>query len=132
MDWSHFASRRYYSVRWDQRNSVCSCRRCHKEFSDGLVLGQVAAIDRIWGAGTALLMENTARQYPSIKGTVLDALEFRLSLEKYFKHLIDALTTGVAGLDECRDTVWTDWGMPLTLNTKETHGSRTHQTVNLR
>ena len=78
-------------------------------------MGQVNAIDRIWGSGTALLMENTARQYPSIKGTMLETVEFRLSLEKYFKNLIDALATGVAGPEECKETVWVDWGMPITL-----------------
>ena len=84
-------------------------------------MGQIAAIDGMWGVGTALLMENTARQYPSIKGTMLETVEFRLSLEKYFKHLINALTIGAAGPEECRETAWTDWGMPLTLNKGGTH-----------
>ena len=131
MHWSHLCSRRYYSVRWDQRNSICSCERCHREFGAGLVVRQVAAIDRMWGSGTAELLENTVRQYPTIKSTYLNTVDFRLSLEKYFLQLTHALEAGTVTPSECRDAVWTDWGMPITTNTKETHGFRIHKTVNL-
>ena len=113
MDWSHLCSRRFYSVRWDQRNSLCSCRKCHREYGAGLVVSQVAAIDQMWGSGTAKMLEETVRQYPSIKGTHLNTVDFRLDLEKYFLQLIHALETETASPAECRATVWTDWGMPL-------------------
>ena len=71
------------------------------------------AVDKMWGVGTAVLLEQTVRAYPSIKGTYLNDIDFRLSLEKYFKDLTAALESGISKPQECIQTVWTDWGMPL-------------------
>jgi len=110
---SHMVSRKWYCVRWRQENLLCSCPKCHLQWGDGMVTRQIAAIERMWGAGTAQLMEDTARAYPSIKGTNLNSVDFRLSLEEYFLDLIEALESGTVSPAECKDTVWTDWGMPL-------------------
>ena len=60
-------------------------------------------INEIWGSGTTDDLELTASQCTSIKGTLLDTVDFRLQLEKYFKELIKLLDEGV-NPEECMNS----------------------------
>lgn len=112
LDWSHYISRRYAILRWDQRNSIASCRKCHQQYSDGFNKPMQEAIDRIWGEGTISRLEKIAMNYPTIKGTHLDLVDFRLSLESHYKQLIDCLESGISA-KECMEAIYTDegWGI---------------------
>jgi hypothetical protein len=70
------------------------------------------AIDRIWGDGTVAKLEKIAMQYPSIKGTPLDTVDFRLELEDYYKQLIKYLEKGIPP-DEVMNAVESSWGMEI-------------------
>ena len=121
VDWSHYISRRYTIVRWDMRNSIPQCRKCHQQYSDGFNGPMIEALDRIWGGGTANKLDRIARQYPSIKGTHLDLVDFRLELETYYKHLIQSLEQGCTA-QECREAIYSDegWGIQINEDNKET------------
>ena len=114
VDWSHCISRRYTIVRWDMRNSIPQCRKCHQQYSDGFNGPMIEALDRIWGDGTTKKLELIARQYPSIKGTHLDLVDFRLELETYYKNLIQSLEQGSTA-QECREAIYSDegWGIQI-------------------
>ena len=114
LDWSHYISRRYCIVRWDMRNSIPQCRKCHQQYGDGFNGPMIEAINRIWGSGTTDKLERTARQYPSIKGTNLDLVDFRLELETYYKKLIQALEQGISA-QECMEAIYSDegWGIQI-------------------
>ncbi len=112
LDWSHYISRRYAILRYDQRNSIASCRKCHQQYSDGFNKPMQDAIDRIWGAGTVERLEKTAMQYPTIKGTPLDTIEFRLELEDYYKQLIKYLEKGMSP-DDVMKAVESSWGKEI-------------------
>jgi hypothetical protein len=94
LDWSHYISRRHLIVRWDIRNSLPMCRTCHQAYGDGINSPMQKRINEIWGEGTTEELESHATQCSSIKGTYLDQIEFRLSLEKYFKELTLLLQEG--------------------------------------
>ena len=70
------------------------------------------AIDRIWGDGTVAKLEKIAMQYPSIKGTPLDTIEFRLELEDYYKQLIKYLEKGMSP-DDVMKAVESSWGKEI-------------------
>ena len=95
LDWSHYISRRYAVIRWDQRNSIACCRKCHQQYGDGINKPHQETVNRIWGKDTALRLEKIAMQYQTIKGTPLDTIDFRLKLELYYKKLIKLLEEGM-------------------------------------
>ena len=74
----------------------------------------IDAINRIWGEGTTDKLELTARNYPTIKGTNLDLVDFRLELEDYYKKLIEALEQGISA-QECMEAIYSDegWGIHI-------------------
>ena len=115
IDWSHYISRRYTIIRYDMRNSIPQCRRCHQQYGDGFNRPMIDAINRIWGEGTTDKLELIARQYPSIKGTHLDLVDFRLELEAYYKQLINCLEQGISA-QECMESIYSDegWGITIT------------------
>ena len=111
VDWSHYISRRYLIVRFDMRNSLPQCRKCHQQYTDGFNGPMIQAINRIWGKGTTNKLEKIASQYPSIKGSYLDKVEFRLELETYYKKLIQALKSGMSHEDITKNVFTSDgWG----------------------
>ena len=112
LDWSHYISRRYSILRYDQRNGLAMCRKCHNQYGDGFNSPMQKAIDRIWGDGTVAKLEKIAMQYPSIKGTPLDTVDFRLELEDYYKQLIKYLEKGMPP-DEVMNAVESSWGMEI-------------------
>ena len=112
LDWSHYISRRYSILRYDQRNGLAMCRKCHNQYGDGFNSPMQKAIDRIWGDGTVAKLEKIAMQYPSIKGTPLDTVDFRLELEDYYKQLIKYLEKGIPP-DEVMNAVESSWGMEI-------------------
>ena len=69
-------------------------------------------IDRIWGDGTVAKLEKIAMQYPTIKGTPLDTVDFRLELEEYYKQLVKYLEKGISP-DEVMKTVESGWGLEI-------------------
>ena len=81
LDWSHAISRRYVILRWNMKASIPQCRKCHQAYGDGFNSAMINAIDRIWGSGTYQQLEKIAMNYPTIKGTNLDLVDFRLELE---------------------------------------------------
>ena len=114
LDWSHYISRRYVIVRWTMTNSLPQCRKCHQQYGDGFNRPMIDAINRIWGEGTTDKLELTARNYPTIKGTNLDLVDFRLELEDYYKKLIEALEQGISA-QECMEAIYSDegWGIHI-------------------
>ena len=73
------------------------------------------AIDRIWGEGTVKELELIARQYPTIKGTHLDLVDFRLELETYYKKLIHCLNNGISP-QECMESIYSNEGWGININ----------------
>jgi len=112
LDWSHYLSRRYTILRWDQRNSLAMCRKCHNQYGDGFNSPFQKSLDRIWGEGTVVKLEKIAMQYPTIKGTPLDTVDFRLELEEYYKQLVRYLEKGISP-DEVMKTVESSWGLEI-------------------
>jgi len=112
LDWSHYISRRYSILRYDQRNGLAQCRKCHNQYGDGFNSPMQKAIDRIWGEGTVGKLEKIAMQYPTIKGTPLDTVDFRLELEEYYKQLVKYLEKGISP-DEVMKTVESSWGLEI-------------------
>ena len=114
LDWSHYISRRYCILRWDMRNSLPMCRRCHNDYGDGFNSRMIESINKIWGPGTTYKLERIAKQYPSIKGTHLDLIDFRLELEVYYKELIHCLENGISR-QECMEAIYSDegWGIRM-------------------
>ena len=114
LDWSHYISRRYTIVRWNIMNAIPQCRKCHQAYQDGFNRPTIDAINRIWGEGTTDRLEKIAANYPTIKGTKLDQIDFRLELEMYYKKLILCLENGGTA-QECIETAWTEegWGIEI-------------------
>lgn len=112
LDWSHYISRRYTIVRWMPENSLPMCRKCHQAYGDGFNSSMIESINRIHGEGTTNKLEKMAMQYPTIKGTKLDSVDFRLELEKEFKGLIKDLESGTSNQGN-RDSVIPEerWGI---------------------
>jgi hypothetical protein len=100
-------------------NSIPQCRKCHQDFGDGIVTPMIDAINRIWGDGTYQRLEKIAKQYPTIKGTLLDTVEFRLELESYYKQLNHCLERGISA-QECMDTVYSDEGWGISIDEEST------------
>ena len=102
LDWSHYISRNYLIVRWCQKNSVAQCRKCHREYAKGFNTPMMEAINKKWGEGTTMELETMAREHPAIKHTLLNFVEFRMKLEKYYKKLIEFLDRGATS-QQCMD-----------------------------
>ena len=118
VDWSHYISRRYVIVGWDMRNSIPQCRKCHQAYGDGFNRPTIDAINRIWGDGTTDKLELIAQNYPTIKGTHLDLVDFRLELEAYYKQLTEALEQGISA-QECMEAIYSDEGWGIYLDEEE-------------
>ncbi len=113
LDWSHKIGRNSLILRWDERNTISQCRACHRNWEQGITKPMNQALDRLFGGGTAQLLENMARQYPASKGTYLDLVEFRLKLEDYYKKKLRlVLNEGYTQL-ECISKIFTDFGLKI-------------------
>ena len=88
------------------------CRKCHNNYGDGFNSPFQKSLDRIWGEGTVDKLEKIAMQYPTIKGTPLDTIDFRLELEAYYKQLIKYLEKGIPP-DEVMKAVESSWGLEI-------------------
>jgi hypothetical protein len=64
LQWAHILSRRYLQVRWDPRNSVVLCVRCHVYYTHRPLEWERWASDRL-GAGTLAILKDRA-----LRGTV--------------------------------------------------------------
>ena len=91
LDWSHYVSRRHLIVRWDPRNSIASCRKCHQEYGDGINSPMIQAINNKFGEATTHFIEKLTKMHPSIKGLPIDTIDYRLELVKRFKKEIAEL-----------------------------------------
>ena len=88
------------------------------QYGDGFNLPTQQAIDRIWGDGTVVKLEKIAMQYPSIKGTHLDLVDFRLNLEAHYKQLIDCLMQGISA-QECMEAIYSNHGWGIKIDGEE-------------
>ncbi len=99
LDWSHKISRRNLFLRWDERNSIAQCRGCHDKWGCGISIPMNKAIDNIWGDGTSVWLENFAVKNTTIKGTLLDSVDYRLKIESFYKKKLKALREGFIDKD---------------------------------
>ena len=109
MDWSHYISRNYLIVRWDQRNSCCSCRKCHRQYAQGFNSPMMDAINKMWGSGTTIELEKIAADNTCIKNTYLNVVDYRLDLESYYKKLIDCLNADFTFNQINEHYMWNPW-----------------------
>ena len=62
----HFQKRQFMATRWDERNCSSQCSRCNMPATYGGLGGEQykhgLAIDKIYGPGTATLLEGLSRQ----------------------------------------------------------------------
>ena len=113
LDWSHKISRGHLVLRWDERNTISQCRKCHNDWGKGITKPMNMTIDRLFGEGTAQLLENMARQYPVSKGTYLDLVEFRMKLEDYYKKKRTLVLEQGYTQQECIANLYTDFGLKI-------------------
>tara|TARA_R100000278_G_scaffold31387_1_gene28807 strand:+ start:4590 stop:4838 length:249 start_codon:yes stop_codon:yes gene_type:complete len=66
-------------------------------------------IDELWGAGTSVKLETFATRNPTIKGTPLDNVDYRLKLESFYKKKSKALKEGHLTPKECMKTIWEEF-----------------------
>jgi len=104
LDWSHKISRTNLLLRWDERNSIAQCRRCHLDWGNGVTEPLNNAINKLWGEGTTIKLELFSKQNQTIKGTPLDDVEYRLKLEKFYKLKLKA----ILGSYNTEDIIWDD------------------------
>ena len=71
------------------------------------------SIDRLFGEGSAQMLENMARQYPISKGTYLDLVEFRMTLEDYYKKKLRLVRDEGYTQSECIANLYTDFGLKI-------------------
>ena len=60
MDCGHFQSRRYTATRWDEKNAHAQCQACNN-YGSGEQYIHGIEIDALYGAGTAQVLQDTAR-----------------------------------------------------------------------
>jgi hypothetical protein len=113
LDWSHKIGRNNLILRWDERNTISQCRKCHRQWEQGITRPMNLAIDRLFGEGTSQLLENMARQYPISKGTYLDLVEFRLKLEDYYKKKLKLVQVEDYSQSDCIANIFTDFGLKI-------------------
>ena len=113
LDWSHKIGRNHLVLRWDERNTISQCRKCHKNWEQGITKPMNQSIDRLFGDGTSQLLENMARQYPISKGTYLDLVEFRMKLEDYYKKKLKMVSEQGYSQSECISNLYTDFGLKI-------------------
>ena len=109
LDWSHKITRNNLFLRWDERNSITQCRRCHNDWGNGINGPLNKAIDCKWGEGTASKLEIFSKQNQTIKGTLLDDVTYRIKLEEFYKNKLNALTeTNLTDKDKdyIADIIW--------------------------
>ena len=110
MDWSHKVSRNTYSLRWDERNSVCHCIKCHDDWHRGRnIIATHRWIDNEWGYGTSEKLEIYSKRQSIIKDTDLDTVDYRLNLEKFYKLKTKALKEGTMTRDQAKEHTWDDF-----------------------
>jgi len=66
-------------------------------------------IDELWGAGTSERLEIFATRNPTIKGTPIDSVDYRLKLESFYKQKIKALKEGHLSPKESMKTIWEEF-----------------------
>lgn len=110
LDWSHKISRKCFVLRWMEFNTIAVCRQCHLDWGNGITQPTNNAIDRLWGDGTAVRLEELAARYQVSKGTYLDMIDFRLQLEQHYKDKLELLEQGVS-VEEVKTAVWKDFGL---------------------
>jgi hydrogenase maturation factor HypF (carbamoyltransferase family) len=113
LDWSHKIGRNHLILRWDERNTISQCRKCHNDWERGITLPMNQSIDRLFGEGAAQMLENMARQYPISKGTYLDLVEFRMTLEDYYKKKLRLVRDEGYTQSECIANLYTDFGLKI-------------------
>jgi hypothetical protein len=106
LDWSHKISRRNLFLRWDERNSIAQCRACHDKWGCGISVPMNEAIDKIWGNGTANWLEDYAIKNTTIKGTLLDSVDYRLKIESFYKKKLKALKEGFIEGGDITSYIW--------------------------
>ena len=110
MDWSHKVARNTYSLRWDERNSVLHCMKCHEDWHRGRnTTATHRWIDNEWGSGTSEKLEIYSKRQSIIKGTDLDTVDYRLHLERMYKLKTKALKEGTMTRDEAKEHTWDDF-----------------------
>jgi len=72
----------------------------------GMTIPLNNAIDSLWGVGTAEALEMFAGRHPTIKGTQLDSVDYRLKLESLYKKKIKAIKEGFMSSIESMKTIW--------------------------
>ena len=89
---------------------MCHCSRCHRDWHNCKnTLETHKWIDDQWGAGTSLTLELYSKRQPTIKGTDLDDIEYRIRLEKFYKLKTDALKEGRMTRDQAMSITWNDF-----------------------
>ena len=83
LQWGHYQLRKYWSVRWDERNASPQCGYCNGP-CDGEQVIHGREIDKKWGKGTALELEKKARDGSNEK---LSIPEMKELLDHYIKQL---------------------------------------------
>ena len=106
LDWSHKISRSNLFLRWDERNSIAQCRQCHNLWSAGINHPLNTAINNMWSQGTAERLEHFARRNPTIKSTLLDDVEYRMKIEKFYKLKLKALKEGTMTPQQAKENIW--------------------------
>jgi len=81
-DCGHFISRRFLYARWDERNAHGQCLKCNR-FLHGEQYRHGLAIDRMYGEGTAELLEKLS------KITLKPTFEWYEEKISYFKGLLN-------------------------------------------
>ena len=109
LDWSHKVSRNNLFLRWDERNSIAQCRGCHNKWGMGINKPLNDRIDELWGAGTSERLEIFATRNPTIKGTPIDSVDYRLKLESFYKQKTKAIKEGHLSPKESMKTIWEEF-----------------------
>ncbi len=109
LDWSHKISRSNLFLRWDERNSIAQCRNCHNTWGMGISKPLNDTIDNIWGVGTSEKLESFASKNPSIKGTPLETVDYRLKLESFYKKKIKAIKEGFTTPEDSKNFIWEEF-----------------------
>ena len=110
IEWSHKVGRNTLTLRWDERNSVLHCSVCHRDWHNAKnTISTHQWIDSEWGPGTSEKLEIYSKRQPTVKGTELDTVEYRLHLEKMYKLKTKALKEGTMTRDEAKEHTWDDF-----------------------
>jgi 5-methylcytosine-specific restriction endonuclease McrA len=110
IEWSHKIGRSTLSLRWDERNSVCHCSKCHRDWHNSKNTTETHQwIDNEWGPGTSEQLEIYSKRQSTIKGTELDDIDYRLTLEKFYKDKYTALKEGRMTREDAKSITWDDF-----------------------